>query len=334
MAGWLRRGLAGLGGAMEKSGFEMMRADLEEKKAVRLAELNASFRREEQATDITARERMERDIRQSFQQQQQERGFAQQQTMETDVRQPFQREEREAREQAQERLERDVRQPHAERMQKTLLEAQAEQHRLNREVQRAGQGIQARQVKVMEQGADLDRQIKQIQIDNANEVQRLRQQYTQETDPQKKAQIVETVQLLTGKDNDNYLPVPLKDEMGNITGYEIFDKKRGAFVERPRQPSPGDIEGLRQRRQNPAAIQRFDSIYGQGAAARVLGGAGAPAVSTGGAASQATLGASEFNPEYWVKERSTGRFGGIRYRNIRTNQYITEQEYERMASGR
>ena len=37
--------------------------------------------------------------------------------------------------------------------------------------------------------------------------------------------------MLTGKDADKFLPVPLKDEMGAITGYKVFDTKRGVWAE-------------------------------------------------------------------------------------------------------
>lgn len=81
-------------------------------------------------------------------------------------------------------------------------------------------------------GADLDNAIKTIALDNARRVEKLRGEFGTAT-AERKQQITEEIQLLTGKDNDNYLPVPEGyDPMtGKPTSYRIFDKKRGAFVE-------------------------------------------------------------------------------------------------------
>ena len=82
----------------------------------------------------------------------------------------------------------------------------------------------------MKAGAELDNAIKQIMLDNATRVEALRKEFgTAASD--RKTQITEEIQILTGKDNDNYLPVPLKDELGAVTGYKIFDKKRGKFAD-------------------------------------------------------------------------------------------------------
>jgi len=78
--------------------------------------------------------------------------------------------------------------------------------------------------------AGLDRAIKQIQLDNAKRVKELQVEFRSASQERKKA-INEEVQLITGKDNGAFLPVPLKDAEGNITGYKVFDKKRGDWVE-------------------------------------------------------------------------------------------------------
>ena len=78
--------------------------------------------------------------------------------------------------------------------------------------------------------AELDGAIKQLALDNAKRVEGLKKEFATAT-PERKKAITEEVQLLTGKDNDQYLPVPLKDEMGNVTGYKVFDKKRGVWVD-------------------------------------------------------------------------------------------------------
>jgi hypothetical protein len=79
----------------------------------------------------------------------------------------------------------------------------------------------------------------QIQLDNSRRVEALRTEYGKAT-PERKDAIREEIQLLTGKDNDNYMPVPIKDEMGNVTGYQVFDKKRGDFVTPKGSGTPGN----------------------------------------------------------------------------------------------
>ena len=114
----------------------------------------------------------------------------------------------------------------------------------------------------------------QIQVDNARRVEALRKEFTSgATTPERKDAIREEIQLLTGKDNDSYMPVPIKDEMGNVSGYKVFDKKRGAFVEpgASGKPDASDPLGLRAGGASPAA-------------GRPAGGAAAP-VSTGPAVS-------------------------------------------------
>jgi len=133
------------------------------------------------------------------------------------------------------------RQTHAEGLQKTALEAAAERHRESLAVQRSGQAIQSRQLDVMEKGAKLDQDIKQIQLNNATEIEKLRKEFAAEKDPDKRAIISDNLRILTGKDTDKYLPVPLKDDMGNITGYQIFDTKRGAFVDNQKSGAPGAV---------------------------------------------------------------------------------------------
>ncbi len=79
-------------------------------------------------------------------------------------------------------------------------------------------------------GRELDNALKQMQVDNANRVQALKKEFGS-ADPERRKQISEEVSILTGKDGDKFTPVPLKDEMGNITGYRVFDTKNGRFVD-------------------------------------------------------------------------------------------------------
>lgn len=78
--------------------------------------------------------------------------------------------------------------------------------------------------------ADLDTALKQITLDNTKRVQVLRTEFAAAT-PERQAKINDEIQLITGKDNDKFMPVPIKDEMGNVSGYKIFDTKAGRFVE-------------------------------------------------------------------------------------------------------
>lgn len=123
-------------------------------------------------------------------------------------------------------------------------------------------------------GANLERQIKELALANAQRVEKLRTEFASAS-PEHKLQITEEVQLLTGKDNDQYLPVPIKDETGAITGYQIFDKRRGVWVEASpgaggKSPTAADIEGLVQRAKDPKALEFFESKFGKGSAARFL----------------------------------------------------------------
>lgn len=155
---------------------------------------------------------------------------------------------------------------HADLAQQTAIEAAAKEAALNRNVDYA-------KLNILKQSADLDRQIKLISLKNALDVDNLRTQYQNTTDPTAKKQIADNISILTGKGNANYLPVPLKDESGSITGYQIFDKTRGQFVtgSNTKQPSQGDIQGLLKRKDNPQAVAAFESIYGPGSASKYVG---------------------------------------------------------------
>jgi hypothetical protein len=83
-------------------------------------------------------------------------------------------------------------------------------------------------------GRELENAIKQIAVDNAKRADGLRKEFGTAT-PERQKQISDELSVLTGKDNDKFMPVPLKDEMGNTTGYKIFDTKRGQWVE-PKVP--------------------------------------------------------------------------------------------------
>ena len=163
---------------------------------------------------------------------------------------------------------------HQSQLQDTALEAAAQRHRESLQVQREGQSIQRRQLDIAERGANLDHQIKELQLNNAKRVESLREQHARTADPVERARISENISILTGKDNDNYIPVPLKDAIGAITGYEIFDKKRGAFVTGSgagrKAPTAADIQKLGALSNDPAAKAAFDEEFGSGSADRIL----------------------------------------------------------------
>jgi hypothetical protein len=79
-------------------------------------------------------------------------------------------------------------------------------------------------------GRDLDNAIKQIAVDNNRTIAALKTEFAKAT-PERKQAINDEISVLTGKDTDKFLPVPLKDDMGNVTGYKVFDTKRGIWVD-------------------------------------------------------------------------------------------------------
>ena len=221
-----RGAFAGAGGAMEASGMAILKSTLDQQREERLANLRAQSAKELQASGFEHDVSMEKDVRQPFQAEQTKSGQGFTRSMETDVRQPFQASQQKAAF------------GHAETMQETSIEAAASEGRLNREVTRAGQGIQQQQVDILAKGAELDREIKQITINNSRTVEALKTKLLSTADPKEKADITDTIHILTGKDKDKFLPVPLKDDMGNVTGYKIFDTVRGVFADSQPGASP------------------------------------------------------------------------------------------------
>lgn len=157
-----------------------------------------------------------------------------------------------------------------------MLDRSADNARADRAEDRAGRlaDLQARTFDITAKGADLERQIKEITLKNAKRLDELREEFSKAT-PERQKTIQEEVRILTGKDNDNFLPVPLKDEFGNVTGYKIFDKRRGVWADEQgggggAQPTEADIAGLKSRASNPSAVQFFEAKFGQGSAAKYL----------------------------------------------------------------
>jgi hypothetical protein len=88
-------------------------------------------------------------------------------------------------------------------------------------------------------GRELDNAIKQMTVDNAKRIDVLRKEFGTAS-PERQKAISDEMSLLTGKDTDKFLPVPLKDEMGNVTGYKVFDTKRGVWSDEGGKDAAGD----------------------------------------------------------------------------------------------
>ena len=134
-------------------------------------------------------------------------------------------------------------------------------------------GLQQQQLEEAKKTGELDRTIKQIAIDNQRRVETLRTEFGKpDTTADRKRAITEEISILTGKDTDKYLPVPLKDDMGNVTGYKIFDTKRGEWIE-PKASSPTvgkEVSGFRFKGGNPNDRTNWEPV----AKEAVLGGEG------------------------------------------------------------
>lgn len=83
---------------------------------------------------------------------------------------------------------------------------------------------------------------------------------------------------------DSFMPVPLKDEMGNVTGYQVFDRRRGTFVNqqgadagndplrlRVGQPQQADApqakpkaDARKEEPSGPGLLERAKSMVGRG----------------------------------------------------------------------
>lgn len=138
-------------------------------------------------------------------------------------------------------------------------------------------------------GATIDNAIKQIGLDNAKRLDSLRTELTTDPSPDRKRQITDEIHILSGKDKDKFLPLPMKDELGNITGYKVFDTIRGAFID-----TPGS-EGAPRRGERPPLDTFFKAPKS---------GSGAPAPSGGGASSSEQSPAAGF--EQYIKLKRQG----------------------------
>lgn len=117
--------------------------------------------------------------------------------------------------------------------------ARAEGHQVTREGQADSRDYHAAMVKIQQAaegrlaaGAKIDNEIKTLTLENVKRVDALRKEFSDPaTAADRKRAINEEMQILTGKDNDKFLPVPIKNDQGDITGYRIFDTKGGRWVD-------------------------------------------------------------------------------------------------------
>ncbi|MDA8260216.1 MAG: hypothetical protein M0Z99_32060 [Betaproteobacteria bacterium] len=97
-------------------------------------------------------------------------------------------------------------------------------------------GIEGGRLKLEQSRAAIDDSIKTIQYENAQRVKDLQDEFqSPDATPERKSQIKDQIQLLTGKDNDKYVPVATGyDEMtGKPTGYKIFNRADNTWSDPP-----------------------------------------------------------------------------------------------------
>ena len=105
---------------------------------------------------------------------------------------------------------------------------------------------------------DLDRQIKQFAVDNAKRVKELNAEFSKAT-PERQEQIRLEMDMLRGKDSDNYMAVPVSyDEFtGKPNGYALVNKRTG---------KPVDTTGGAQQVQGSGWDPDTKTVYFQGEA--------------------------------------------------------------------
>lgn len=121
--------------------------------------------------------------------------------------------------------ERDVRLKQYEdtRLDKTL-DAHAEEGRLNREAEAPTRKAQAANLEAS--AAETRAKLKVVQ-----ETEKLYAQYMATEDPKEKENLAEAMRVRLGKDQDKIFFGPMKDELGNITGYKAYSKISGQPIE-------------------------------------------------------------------------------------------------------
>ena len=170
----------------------------------------------------------------------------------------------------------------AERRQEKQIASNEKIAEAHNKLQRISIGIQAGHLKLAQNQAEIQNALNMIQLKNVEDLKNLQAAYRQTDDKDEKARIRDQIHVLNGKDAESYIPVPTgyDETTGKPTGYAIFDKNRGVFMN-PNAggggagaPTASDIATLKA---NPSARDLFDKKFGAGAADKVLGGPKAPA---------------------------------------------------------
>ena len=91
------------------------------------------------------------------------------------------------------------------------------------------QKIRDRTYTLESEGHSINNSVNSMKLENVQQVTALQKEW-KAADPKRREEIKSEIEILTGKDNDSFMPVPIKDSLGNTTGYQIFDKKSGRWV--------------------------------------------------------------------------------------------------------
>lgn len=207
-------------------------------------------------------------------------------------------------------------------------------------IQSATQGRLAALAKVQLESAQFD-------LKDKKDLRQMQTDYAAETDPVKRATLERNILTRLGKAKE--LPEPVKAYVDTVkaelTAYAKSEAEGltlppsavqrrnelqrqmqnlattgtlniGAAAES--QPSTVDVEGLRKRASNPAAVEFFEQKYGKGSAARFLGNAtDKPAAAPGKAAPAAAPAAPkaadqrDYNPEMEKEDPELARLGSL-----------------------
>ncbi len=95
-------------------------------------------------------------------------------------------------------------------------------------------GLERKKVDLLVQAGALD-------LEQRKRLDGLQTEYMAETDPVKREALGEKLLTLTGKWTERYQALPMKDDTGNITGYQMFDQRRGEML----QPKGGAAAGTK-----------------------------------------------------------------------------------------
>lgn len=144
---------------------------------------------------------------------------------------------------------------------------------LNRQIAQQGAQIslETRKVAMLEQAGALDIKAKES-------IDRAREAYVSEKDPDRKIELGNTYMTLLGKTGERYKAIEQVDPITGaktITGF--IDQSSGRVLgpngkngAAASQPTAEDIAGLKARARNPAAIEYFESKHGRGSAQKYL----------------------------------------------------------------